>query len=61
MLLRLAIWCVMEYIWIHLLISSNGILFMKTKTEDKNVRLNTFILTKVKVQLTNDVALPNIA
>ena len=49
-LLKMLSWYVIQYIWIHLLISSNGILIMKIETNEKIVGLNNVILTKVMVQ-----------
>ena len=50
----------MQYILIHFLSSSNGILVMK-KLRKKIVRLNTVILTKLKVKSINYIDFPDIA
>ena len=57
--IKAGIWCVMQYILIHFLISSYGLHLIGGINEVKTiVRLNTFILTKVRVQSINYVALP---
>ena len=58
MLSMMVSWCVMQYILIHLLISSNDIDLMGGNEGGIIVRLNTMILTKVNVQSINNVALP---
>ena len=47
-----------QYIWVHQIILSNGIHLMKKTGEITIVRLNTIILTKVKVKSINYVSLP---
>ena len=51
----------MKYILVHFKLLSNGIILIKHTKGKTIVSLNTFILTKIKLKIINNVSLPDIS